>query len=81
LNGAAPVVDIWVEWQLAMRICEKLGVSRLFWDQGQEQKGLLSEITKGAVSWDEGNTIGHKSITNALLIWQQADVQLDAPYV
>jgi hypothetical protein len=67
LDGVAPFVDLWIPFDLAKRMCEKLGVSRLFWDEADETKGLLSETAKEAVSWDEGNTIGYKSVTTILV--------------
>ena len=60
LDGAAPYPDLWVPWSVARRICDRLGVSKLFWDENDGERGLLSEAVKDAVSWDEGVTIGHK---------------------
>jgi len=62
LDGTAPFVDLWVPFGQARKICDKLGVLRLFHDDKNGRQGLLSDMAKDAVSWDEGNAIGHKSV-------------------
>ncbi|WWC99892.1 hypothetical protein V866_006801 [Kwoniella sp. B9012] len=59
LKGIAPFVDIWVSLNLARTICESLNVERLFWDEKDPTKGLLSKIMGEIQSWDEGLAIGH----------------------
>ncbi|WWD09614.1 hypothetical protein V865_007742 [Kwoniella europaea PYCC6329] len=59
LKGIAPFVDIWVSLSLARTICESLNVERLFWDEMDPTKGLLSKIMGEIQSWDEGLAIGH----------------------
>ncbi|WVW82520.1 hypothetical protein I302_104531 [Kwoniella bestiolae CBS 10118] len=59
LKGIAPFMDIWVPLSLARTICESLKVERLFWDEMDPTKGLLSKIMGEVQSWDDGLAIGH----------------------
>ncbi|WWC86435.1 uncharacterized protein L201_001312 [Kwoniella dendrophila CBS 6074] len=59
LNGIAPFKDIWVPINLAKKICENLNVNRLFWDDNDLSKGLLSVLMNEIQSWDDGLAIGH----------------------
>ncbi|KAK8866099.1 hypothetical protein IAR55_001250 [Kwoniella newhampshirensis] len=72
VDGAAPFVDIWVGRSVARRVCEQLGVGRLFFelDGGSsgakgKRKGLLGDLVADALSWDEGISVGHNWIPSS----------------
>ncbi|OCF41857.1 hypothetical protein I317_04367 [Kwoniella heveanensis CBS 569] len=59
MEGIAPYIDIWAPLSLAREVCAKLGVGRLFWDDEDPLRGLLGMEVDDAMSWDDGEGIGH----------------------
>ncbi|WVR06043.1 hypothetical protein IAU60_003071 [Kwoniella sp. DSM 27419] len=59
LDGIAPHLDIWVSLSTARKVVHSLGADTLFWDSANPTRGLLAAGVDHAMSWDDGDGIGH----------------------
>ncbi|WVF70298.1 hypothetical protein IAT40_005087 [Kwoniella sp. CBS 6097] len=59
MDGIAPYVDFWAPLSLAREVCAQLDVGKLFWDEDDPFRGLLGLGVDDAMSWDDGEGIGH----------------------